>query len=117
MGGDLAGGTGAGFDLTIDGNLIQGNMTGSGSGGGIRANAINGLDVRSINDPDLICQASADCPEPWPLFKLTITNNIIVNNIAGLDGGVNTLHARAHVGADVPIARGALDRLTDSLFC
>jgi large repetitive protein len=87
MGGDLAGGTGAGFDLTIDGNLIQGNMTGSGSGGGIRIAAFSGLDVRSINDPDLICESSAACPEPWPLFNVNITNNIIVDNVAGLDGG------------------------------
>ena len=86
VGGDLAGGTGAG-SMTIDGNLIQGNMTGSGRGGGIRVDAFNGLDVRGINDPDILCDTSENCPDPWPLFTLTITNNIIVNNIAGLDGG------------------------------
>ncbi len=86
VGGDLAGGTGSG-NVTIDGNLIQGNMTGSGSGGGIRVNAMSGLDVRSIGDPDLICEDSANCPFPWPLFSLTMTNNIIVDNIAALDGG------------------------------
>ena len=86
VGGDLAGGTGSG-SVTIDGNLIQGNMTGSGSGGGIRVNAMSGLDVFSIGDPDLICEDSAACPSPWPLFSLTLTNNIIINNIAGLDGG------------------------------
>ena len=26
-------------------------------------------------------------PDPWPLYTLTIVNNMIVNNIAGLDGG------------------------------
>jgi hypothetical protein len=99
MGGDLAGGTGAGFDLTIDGNLIQGNMTGSGRGGGIRITAFNGLDVRSINDPDLICESSIACPDPWPLFNVNITNNMIVNNIAGLDGGGISLQdvSRAYI--------------------
>lgn len=86
VGGDLAGGTGSG-SVTIDGNLIQGNMTGSGSGGGVRVNAMSGLDVRSIGDPDLICEDSANCPSPWPLFSLTMVNNIIVDNIAALDGG------------------------------
>lgn len=37
--------------------------------------------------------------------------------IAGLDSRANTLHARAHVRADVPIVRGSLDRLTGSFFC
>jgi hypothetical protein len=83
IGGDIAGGTGAG-SVTIDGNLIQGNMAGSGSGGGIRAAAISGEDVRAIGLPDNIV---APYPDPWPLYTLTITNNMIVDNIAGLDGG------------------------------
>jgi hypothetical protein len=83
IGGDIAGGTGAG-SVTIDGNLIQGNMAGSGSGGGIRAAAISGEDVRAIGLPDGI---TAPYPTPWPLYTLTIVNNMIVDNIAGLDGG------------------------------
>ena len=86
IGGDIAGGTGSG-SVTIDGNLIQGNMTGSGKGGGIRANAMSGADVRAINGADAICTASVDCPSPWPLFTLTIVNNIIVDNVAALGGG------------------------------
>jgi parallel beta-helix repeat protein len=86
IGGDIAGGTGAG-SVTIDGNLIQGNMTGSGSGGGIRAANVSGEDVRAIapngGPPEII----GDIPNPWPLYTLRIVNNIIVNNIAGLDGG------------------------------
>ncbi|RJR42040.1 MAG: hypothetical protein C4576_16885 [Desulfobacteraceae bacterium] len=85
VGGDIAGGTGSG-SVTIEGNLIQGNLTGSGQGGGIRANAVSGADVRAINGADAICTASADCPNPWPLFTLTIVNNIIVDNVAGLGG-------------------------------
>ena len=84
IGGDIAGGTGAG-SVTIDGNLIQGNMTGSGSGGGIRAANISGDDVRAIALPDAI--PGPPFQTPWPLYTLTVTNNMIVNNIAGLDGG------------------------------
>ena len=73
VGGDIAGGTGAG-NVTIDSNLIQGNIAGAGPGGGIRAYAINAEDVllSPIVDTD------------W--YKLTITNNMIVNNVAGYFG-------------------------------
>jgi len=37
--------------------------------------------------------------------------------ITRLDCGAHALHTRTHVGADLPVSRGALDRLTDSLFC
>ena len=47
IGGDAAGGTGTG-NVTIDANLIQGNLTGSGYGGGIRAFAVNGADVSCL---------------------------------------------------------------------
>jgi len=73
VGGDVAGGTGSG-SITIDGNLIQGNLTGSGNGGGIIAFAINGDDVRN-NPGD---------PNAW--YQLKIFNNIIVNNVAARAG-------------------------------
>ncbi len=38
-------------------------------------------------------------------------------SITGLDSSTHTLHTRTHVGADVPIVRGSLYRLPDSLFC
>jgi hypothetical protein len=65
---------GAGSVL-VDGNLIQGNLAGSGDGGGLRLEAINGADV----------VASPNNPEAWHVIDLT--NNIITNNIAGLGGG------------------------------
>ncbi|MBI5640921.1 MAG: hypothetical protein HZA17_10895 [Nitrospirae bacterium] len=74
IGGDVAGGTGSG-NVTIDGNLIQGNLTGSGYGGGIRAFAVNGQDVLLSPDSDA----------SW--YRLNIFNNIIVNNVAALAGG------------------------------
>ncbi len=73
IGGDTAGGTGSG-SVTIDGNLIQGNMTGSGNGGGIRAFAVNGDDVA----------ASPGVDTTW--YRLDIFNNMIVNNVAGNSG-------------------------------
>jgi hypothetical protein len=81
--GDIAGGTGSG-NVTIDSNLIQGNMTGSGYGGGIRAFAVNGLEV-SANPNNTPPVDPQDDPPQW--FELKITNNIIVNNVAGLAGG------------------------------
>ncbi|TKJ34776.1 MAG: hypothetical protein CEE38_16585 [Planctomycetes bacterium B3_Pla] len=73
VGDDIVAGTGTG-NVTINSNLIHGNMTGSGYGGGIRAFAVNAEDVRQ----------SPDDPNAW--FTLNIFNNIIVNNVAGLGG-------------------------------
>ena len=73
IGGDAAGGAGTG-NVTINANLIQGNMTGAGYGGGIRAFAVNGADVSS----------SPANPDNW--YSLNIFNNLIVNNVAGLSG-------------------------------
>ena len=73
IGDDVVGGTGTG-NVTIDGNLIQGNLAGAGHGGGICAFAVNAEDVR---------QSPAD-DTSW--YRLNIINNIIVNNISGLAG-------------------------------
>ncbi len=69
----LAEGTGPG--LVIDSNLIMGNTAESGSGGGIRLQGVNGTEVSNfpLN------------PEQW--YDVTITNNIISDNVAGWDGG------------------------------
>jgi FtsP/CotA-like multicopper oxidase with cupredoxin domain len=78
VGGEPA--VGAGLTLgsgsvTIDSNLIQGNYAGAGHGGGIRTQQVNGADVaRNRNQPNL-----------W--HQITITNNMIVNNVAGWSGG------------------------------
>jgi hypothetical protein len=74
VGGDILGGTGSGA-VTIDGNLIQGNLAGAGNGAGIMVEGLNGDDVR--NNP-------AD-PSQW--YNIRIMNNIVVNNVAGLAGG------------------------------
>ena len=56
-------------------NLIQGNSTGAGDGGGIRLNRVNGLDV----------SAAPANPETW--FTVDVVNNMIFNNVAALAGG------------------------------
>ena len=86
IGGDTVGGTGSG-SVTIDSNLIQGNMTGSGNGGGIRAFAMNAQDVLDSPANDTT----------W--YRLNIFNNMIVNNVAGNSGAGISLQdvARANI--------------------
>jgi len=66
---------GSGPGLNINANLILGNAAEMGSGGGIRFQGVNGTDVTRfpLN------------PENW--YSVNVTNNIIVNNVAGWDGG------------------------------
>jgi hypothetical protein len=61
--------------VTIDANLIRGNMAGAGDGGGLRLAAINGQDV----------EASPGDTGPW--YQVEVFNNMITNNVAGLAGG------------------------------
>ncbi len=61
--------------VLIDWNLIQGNSTGSGLGGGIRLMNVNGQDVAD----------SPTNPSNW--HEIRIFNNIIVNNLAAYSGG------------------------------
>ena len=68
----LSDGTGPG--LVINANLIQGNSADSGAGGGIRLQSVNGTEVSTF----------PRTPTLW--HDVTITNNIIINNVAGWDG-------------------------------
>ncbi len=63
--GGLTQGTGS---VTVAANLIQGNLAGSGNGGGILASFVNGQDAAGLP------------------YSLAIKNNMIVNNVAGLSG-------------------------------
>lgn len=67
-------GEGTGPGLVIDANLIMGNSAESGSGGGLRLQQVNGSEVGvfPLN------------PARW--YDVTVTNNIIANNVAGWDG-------------------------------
>ncbi len=78
----IAPGDGTGPGLVINANLIQGNAAESGSGGGIRLQGINGSDVLTF----------PTTPANW--YQVTVTNNIIDNNVAGWDGaGISLLDA------------------------
>jgi hypothetical protein len=68
----LSDGTGP---VTIDANLIMGNTAESGSGGGLRIELTNGGDI--FNNPS--------APSHW--YAISVTNNIIANNVAGWAGG------------------------------
>jgi hypothetical protein len=65
---------GTGPNLVINANLIQANGASSGSGGGLRLQQVNGTDVSTFPKQ----------PKLWN--TVAVTNNIIVNNIAGWDG-------------------------------
>lgn len=56
-------------------NLIQGNNSGAGAGGGVRLSQINGLDVERAPNNE----------STWN--TVTMVNNIIVDNVAGYAGG------------------------------
>jgi len=70
-------------DVTVDSNLIQGNHAKDGHGGGVRLQDVNGADV--ARNPNLTGY--------W--WQVNLTNNIIVDNVAGWAGGgislVNTV--------------------------
>jgi hypothetical protein len=78
---------GSGRNLVIDGNLIMGNSAESGTGGGLRLQLVNGSDVVAFpNGPDLrLSGPQAQRSPGWN--SVTVTNNIIANNVAGWDGG------------------------------
>jgi hypothetical protein len=61
-------------NVTIDRNLIQGNLAGVGRGGGIMSLFFNGPDIDGATPG-------------YQSYTLTITNNMIVNNAAGWNGG------------------------------
>ena len=65
---------GTGPNLVINANLIMGNAAESGSGGGLRLQSVNGTEVANF----------PRTPARWN--TVSVTNNIIVNNVAGWDG-------------------------------
>jgi hypothetical protein len=85
---------GTGPNLVINANLIQANSADSGAGGGIRLNQVNGTDVSTF--PTGCVRSGAGALTPCGFFggtpantywnSVSITNNIIVNNMAGWDG-------------------------------
>jgi len=62
--------------VAILNNIIHGNQAAAGDGGGISLMSVNGADVAS----------SPETPSAW--HQVTLQNNTITNNVAGLAGGV-----------------------------
>jgi hypothetical protein len=58
--------------VTVDSNLIRGNLAGAGDGGGIQLLSVNGEDVTG---------------PAGQRYSVDIVNNMINNNVAGLAGG------------------------------
>jgi uncharacterized repeat protein (TIGR01451 family) len=91
---------GTGQGLTINANLILGNAADSGSGGGVRMQGVNGTDVLNFPNGATACTADLGAAggrnSRCYLNSVNMTNNIIVNNVAGWDGaGVSLLDALA----------------------
>jgi hypothetical protein len=85
---------GAGPGLVINANLVMGNQAESGTGGGIALQHINGSDVVSFPNGASVCPNASLAGCGWN--SVSLTNNIIVNNVAGWDGaGVSLLDALA----------------------
>jgi hypothetical protein len=70
-------------DVFVYRNLIQGNSAGAGDGGGIRLQAVNGQDVAA--NPSNTPPQNQNAPRQW--YRVELSNNMIVNNVAGLAGG------------------------------
>src|ERR1700740_1416524 len=88
---------GTGRNLVINANLIEANSADSGAGGGIRLNQVNGTDVSTFATGCVVPGAGALLPAiggtcligtPASNYwnSVSITNNIINNNLAGWDG-------------------------------
>jgi uncharacterized repeat protein (TIGR01451 family) len=89
---------GTGQGLVINANLILGNAADSGSGGGLRLQAINGTDVLNFLNGSSACAADLGVGAGHHCYwnSANVTNNIIVNNVAGWDGaGVSLLDSLA----------------------
>jgi hypothetical protein len=78
---------GVGPGLVINANLIMGNQAESGTGGGLALQNVNGSDV--VNFPNgnssVTFPGLSGSRSPW--YSVLVTNNIIVNNVSGWDGG------------------------------
>jgi hypothetical protein len=85
---------GTGPGLVINANLIMGNQAESGTGGGIALQNVNGSDVVSFPNGASVCSNASLANCGWN--SVSLTNNIITDNVAGWDGGgVSLLDALA----------------------
>jgi uncharacterized repeat protein (TIGR01451 family) len=78
---------GTGRNLLIDANLIAGNSAESGSGGGLRLQSVNGTEVGPVTYLDATGTPVTARLGSSSWYGVTVTNNVIANNVAGWDGG------------------------------
>ncbi len=67
---------GSGY-VTVDSNIIRGNLAGAGDGSGVRVDNANGLDVDRVLD------------DRFQWYTVKLYNNMINNNVAGVAGAVS----------------------------
>jgi hypothetical protein len=84
---------GSGPGLVVNANLIQANAAESGSGGGIRLQQVSGTDVSTFPTGCITstgqlgtCPRTGGTPASTYWNSVSLTNNIVVNNMAGWDG-------------------------------
>jgi hypothetical protein len=77
---------GSGPGLLINANLIMGNGAESGSGGGIRLQSVNGTEVGFFPLRPLPVTTGPTVLRSPGWNSVTLTNNIITDNVAGWDG-------------------------------
>jgi hypothetical protein len=80
-------GDGTGRNLVINANLIMGNAAEAGAGGGIRLQGINGSEVGFFPTRPLPVTTGPVGQRSPGWNSISVTNNIITNNVAGWDGG------------------------------
>jgi hypothetical protein len=85
--GSVAPSDGIGPGLVINANLIMGNQAESGSGGGLALQNVNGTDVVNFPNGANTVRFPGFSVNMSPWYAPVVTNNIIVNNVAGWDGG------------------------------
>jgi hypothetical protein len=85
--GSISPSDGIGRNVKVNANLILGNAADSGSGGGLRLQHVNGMDVVDLPLGATVCtQPAGATAKACAWNSATVTNNIIANNVAGWDG-------------------------------
>lgn len=74
-------------NVLVNANRFQGNLAGAGDGGAIRLQGVNGQDV--------VGASRRNIPQLW--YRVSVLNNVIVNNVAGLAGGAISMQDAARV--------------------
>jgi hypothetical protein len=83
----LSPGTG---NVTVDANIIRGNLAGAGDGGGVSIVSVNGQDIPQSRFDNQGQEQDTWNRGRW--YGVYLYNNMVNNNVAGVAGGGITLH-------------------------